>query len=130
MAHQMTAALRARYLSDSVTTASPGRLLVMLYDRLVLDLAQAEDALRTGDRETGSTRLDHAQDIVIELRATLNLDGWEGANGLAALYGWLLAEMIRANVKADADIAASCRTLVEPLRDAWREAALAPVPVG
>lgn len=33
-------ALRNRYLNDSVSTASPGRLLVMLYDRLVLDVAQ------------------------------------------------------------------------------------------
>jgi flagellar protein FliS len=102
----------------------------MLYDRLVLDLAQAEEALRAGDREVGSQRLDHAQDIVIELRATLNLDAWDGAAGLAALYMFLMAEMIRANVKADPDIAASCRTLVEPLRDAWREASLAPTPVG
>src|SRR2546430_14175719 len=111
----MTTALRARYLSDSVTTASPARLLVMLYDRLVLDLAQAEDALRAGDRETGSARLDHAQDIVIELHATLNMDVWDGAANLAAIYGWLLSETIRANVKADAAIAASCRALVEPL---------------
>jgi flagellar protein FliS len=130
MAYEMTAALRTRYLSDSVTTASPARLLVMLYDRLVLDLVHAEDALRLGDRETGAAKLDHAQDIIIELRATLNLEVWEGAAGLAALYGFLLSQLIQANVKADADLTAVCRGLVEPLRDAWREAALAPVPVG
>jgi flagellar secretion chaperone FliS len=119
---------RNRYLDDSVMTASPARLLVMLYDRLVLDLGQAEEALRAGDRETGSNRLCHAQEIILELRGTLDVTVWDGGPGLASLYGFLFSELVRANVKADADVAASCRTLVEPLRDAWREAALAPVP--
>lgn len=115
-------ALRARYLAQSITTASPGQLLVMLYDRLVVDLAQAEEALRAGDRETGSARLMHAQDIVVELRGGLDLTAWDGAAGLSQLYGFLLTELIKANVRGDADVAASCRGLVEPLRDAWREA--------
>ncbi|NJC71802.1 flagellar export chaperone FliS [Planosporangium thailandense] len=118
-------ALRARYLAQSVTTASPGQLLVMLYDRLVVDLAQAEEALRAGDRQTGSARLMHAQDIVAELRGSLDVTAWDGAAGLSQLYGFLLTELIKANVRGDADVAATCRALVEPLRDAWREALLA-----
>jgi flagellar protein FliS len=117
--------LRARYLAETVATASPARLLVMLYDRLVLDLAQAEDALHASDRETAADKLLHAQDIVLELRTSLRLDVWEGAAGLAQLYGFLITEMIKANVQQDPAVAASCRAIVEPLRDAWREAALA-----
>lgn len=116
-------ALRERYLADSINTASPGKLLVMLYDRLVLDLAQGEEALRAGDRERAADRLTHAQEIVLELRTTLDLDAWEGAAGLANLYGFLITELIGANIRRDADRVAACRTLVEPLRDAWREAA-------
>ena len=115
-------ALRARYMSTSVTTASPGQLLVMLYERLVLDLTRAEEALLAGDRTTGSEQLMHAQDIVAELRVTLNVDAWEGGPGLAQLYDFLLKELIRANVRADASVVASSRTMVEPLRDAWRQA--------
>ena len=33
--------LRDRYVGDSIATASPSRLLVMLYDRLLLDLDNA-----------------------------------------------------------------------------------------
>jgi flagellar protein FliS len=117
--------LRNRYLQDSIATASPARLLVMLYDRLVLDLVQGEEALRAGDRDTASERINHAQEIILELRATLDVDAWEGGPGLAALYGFLLTELIQANIKRDADKAASCRGIVEPLRDAWREAAAA-----
>jgi phosphoenolpyruvate synthase/pyruvate phosphate dikinase len=35
------ASLRARYLGDAVATASPQQVLVMLYDRLALDLERA-----------------------------------------------------------------------------------------
>ena len=119
--------LRDRYLQDSVNTASPGRLLLMLYDRLVLDLTLGEDALRSGEREQGHERLTHAQDIVLELRTTLDVEAWSGAPALANLYGYLIIELIGANVQRDADRVAACRTLVEPLRDAWREAAAAAV---
>jgi flagellar secretion chaperone FliS len=116
-------ALRDRYLADSVNTASPGKLLVMLYDRLVIDLVHGEEALRAGDREQASDKIIHAQEIVLELRTTLDLDAWSGAPGLANLYGFLLTELIGANIARDADRVAACRKLVEPLRDAWREAA-------
>ena len=120
-----TPALRNRYLGDSVATASPGRLLVMLYERLVLDLNQAELAVRGGDRAGASGRLMHAQEIVIELRTSLDLAAWDGAVGLAKIYGFLLSELIGANVNADADRVAGCRALVEPLLDAWRQAVAA-----
>lgn len=115
--------MRNRYLSDSVSTASPAKLLVMLYDRLVLDLVKAEEALLAGDREVASGRLQNAQEIVIELRTTLDVDAWDGARGLSELYGFLLTQLIQANVRADAAQVASCRVLVEPLRDAWATAA-------
>jgi flagellar protein FliS len=117
-------AMRDRYLADSIATASPARLLTMLYDRLVLDLKRGEEGLRAGDRNTASQQLLHAQDIVLELRTSLNMDVWDGADRLAQIYTFLLTELVGANVNADADRVASCRRLVEPLRDAWREAAL------
>jgi flagellar protein FliS len=120
----MTApSLRARYLGDAVSTASPQRLLVMLYDRLALDLERAERALTEGDRSAANEQLQHAQEIVLELQASLRVEIWDGGPRLAALYTWLLTELMRANVKGSARVVADCRKIVEPLRDAWREAA-------
>ncbi|GAB3356552.1 flagellar export chaperone FliS [Modestobacter lapidis] len=117
------AALRARYLGDSIATASPQQLLVMLYDRLALDLERAHTALLGGDREESNNQLQHAQEIVIELRSSLQVEAWDGGPRLAALYTWLLTELIAANIKGDVRRVADCRKIVEPLRDAWREAA-------
>jgi flagellar secretion chaperone FliS len=116
-------AVRERYLADSISTASPAKLLIMLYDRLVLDLNRGEQALIDGDRGEASQQLMHAQDIVMELRTSLDLDAWEGAAGLANIYVFMLTELMQANITADAARVAACRELVEPLRDAWREAA-------
>ena len=118
-----TASLRARYLSDSIATASPPQLLVMLYDRLALDLERGHAAMAAGDRETASQQLQHAQDIILELQASLKVEIWDGGPRLAALYAWLLSELIRANMKGDLRRVNDCRKIVEPLRDAWREAA-------
>jgi flagellar protein FliS len=119
-----TASLRARYLGDTVSTASPQQLLVMLYDRLALDLERGETALTDGDRELAREQLMHAQEIVIELRASLRVDIWDGGPRLAALYTWLLGELIQANLRGDVRRVGDCRRIVEPLRDAWAQAAI------
>jgi flagellar secretion chaperone FliS len=119
-----TQALRNRYMTDSVTTASPARLLVMLYDRLVLDLTIAEQALDNGDHTLMSERLLHAQDIIIELRTSLDTAAWSGGPGLASLYTYLISELIQANVSRDGVRIQHCLDCVSQLRDAWREAAI------
>jgi flagellar protein FliS len=117
--------LRDRYLQDSINTASPAKLLVMLYDRMILDLNHGEEALRADDRALANDKVSHAQEILIELRTTLHVDEWEGAPGLANLYGYILTELIGATIARDPDRVGTCRKLLEPLRDAWREAAAA-----
>jgi flagellar protein FliS len=117
------ASVRTRYLTDRVSTASPQQLLVMLYDRLAVDLERAEDALVGKDREEAHNQLMHAQDIVLELRSSLKVDAWEGGPRLAAIYTWLIGELVQANLKGDVRRVRDCRRIVEPLRDAWREAA-------
>ncbi|PPK94501.1 flagellar protein FliS [Kineococcus xinjiangensis] len=113
-----------RYVAESLATASPAALLVMLYDRLVIDLQRAEQALEAGDRETAHTSLTHAQDIVLELQNSLRVDAWDGGPGLMSLYSWLMKELIATNTTQDAARAAACRVeLVEPLAEAWRQAA-------
>jgi flagellar protein FliS len=118
---------RAAYLGQMVATASPAKLLVMLYDRLLLDLARAEEAQQREDYRAAGTDLIHAQEIVLELRSSLRTDVWDGAEDLSGLYGWLHSELVRANTSRDAAATAACRRVVEPLAEAWREAALTAV---
>lgn len=115
-------AMRARYASDSVGTASPGRLLTMIYDRLVRDLNLAAVAIVDDRHEAAHRELVHAQAIVDELAGSLDADAWAGGPGLAQLYVYLRSELVAANLTKDADRVDACRELVEPLRDAWHTA--------
>ena len=115
--------IRNRYVGASVGTASPARLVTMLYDRLVRDLAAAETALAGSDLEGANHVLIHAQEIVWELAAGLDPTKWSGGPALAALYQFILSELLEANVKKDAAKVTSTLGLVEPLRDAWHQAA-------
>ncbi|HSE10508.1 MAG TPA: flagellar export chaperone FliS [Nocardioidaceae bacterium] len=121
---------RAAYMGQMVNTASPARLLVMLYDRLVLDIQRAAESQQAGDFATASQHLLHAQEIVLELSTSLRHDVWDGAANLASIYAFLHSQLVRANVQRDVEVTESCLGIVTPLAEAWREAALAPLAAG
>lgn len=112
-----------RYVGDSVSTATPGIMLVMVYDKLEADLAQADAAFGFGDLETVHRALAHAWEIVRYLRTTLVLDAWEGAPQLAALYDFIGNELVQADTFKDRERAAACIPVVSQLAAAWRKAA-------
>jgi flagellar secretion chaperone FliS len=115
---------RAAYMDASVATASPARLLVMLFDRLVLDVQRGLDAQRRGDIEETHRQLIHAQDIVLELQASLRADELKGGYDLAALYTYLHRQLVQANVRKDTTITDEVLALVTRLCETWREAAM------
>jgi flagellar protein FliS len=119
---------RNQYLADSVLSAPPARLLTMLYDRLLLDLARAETAQQSANWQVASENLLHAQAILTELSSSLNVDAWDGANSLLGIYNYASAALINANVQRDAGLTREAIDLLEPLRQTWHEAA-ASIPV-
>lgn len=122
---------KQQYLEQQVASASPARLVTMLYDRLLVDIDRAHAAQTASDPAAGG-HLTHAQRIVAELNASLT-DDWDGAAELRSIYTYLTGRLIAANIGRDAAVTAECRDIVAPLREAWHEAAAltataAPVP--
>ena len=117
------AAARSLYNRDAVLSASPARILTMLYDRLLLDLQRAETAQRMHNHQAASPHLLHAQDIVAELMSSLRPELWDGGPGLLALYSYVTTAMISANTRRDIEKTRECIRLLEPLRAAWHQAA-------
>jgi flagellar protein FliS len=120
----MNPTARNAYLASSVTTASPARLLVMLCERLVLDIERGCAAQEIDDIAGANSQFQHAQAIVTELSSSLRHDLWKGAAGLAAIYDHLTSQLIRANVHHDTAAAHHCLALATQLADTWREAAM------
>ncbi len=115
---------RSAYMDASVATADPVRLLVMLCDRLVLDVQRGLAAQEGDDRPEAHNQLVHAQAIVAELRSSLRPDGFAGGHELGALYDHLIQELVTANVRQDQDVTRHCLSLVQDVAETWRAAAL------
>ncbi|MFL4473886.1 flagellar export chaperone FliS [Paeniglutamicibacter sp. MACA_103] len=118
---------RAQLNREAILSASPARLLTMLYDRLLVDLNRAETAQLAAEWTVASENLVHAQSIISELISSLNSDVWSGAKGLHSIYAFATQLLIDANIKRDAGLTRQAISLMEPLRQTWHEAATAPV---
>lgn len=105
----------------AVATASPHRLIEMLFEGLSDALAQAKGAIRSGQVEAKGRALGRAARIVDEgLRAALDLrDGGSLAADLHALYGYLSMRLMAANLHNDEQAIEECQRLLAPLKDAW-----------
>jgi flagellar protein FliS len=111
------------YMEETVATATPARLLTLLYDRLARDLGQARTALLAGRRDEAEAKIDHACDIFTELLSTLDGGAWAGAGDLARIYSWMVGQIISARVKGDAALVGPVHELVMQLGSAWHEVA-------
>ena len=114
---------RAAYMDASVATADPARLLVMLCDRLVLDVRRGLDALERHDVPEAHTQLVHAQSIVLELRSSLRPELFPGGEQLGAIYDHLYRQLVMGNVHNDTEVVGHCLDLATAIADTWREAA-------
>ncbi|MEM9200528.1 MAG: flagellar export chaperone FliS [Actinomycetota bacterium] len=111
----------AKFKNDG-KTVSPERLLVMLYERLGRDLAEAATAITEGDAERRHRTLVHAQEIIEELAYAVNPDVWESGDGLLALYQYLLELLVKANIGSDLRALREASAIVGDLTEAWRQA--------
>lgn len=106
-----------------IQNASPQRLLVMLYDRLLLDLQRAIAAGQEDDWAGASAQLVHARAIVSELISTLEPEAWDGGPDLLALYLHLSRTILSADTGRNIELTRQAVDLVRPLHDAWSQAA-------
>lgn len=119
---QNRSAAANRYVTDGAGVVPQPRLLVMLYDRLVLDLEQAEAALSGSDISVANDKLLHAQSIIFELQNALDPTVWSGAENLGQLYIWFNAELAQANIKKEPKQVRICLKLIRQLQQAWHGA--------
>ncbi len=110
------------YQSQAVQTANQPQLLVMLFDRLAVDIARAELAIESLNYETANETLQHAQKIVRVLSSSLDPDGFSGGQELLAVYVFLENHLIKANLEKDVTVVKECADLVRPIHEAWRRA--------
>ena len=121
-----TASHSAAYKQQSILTATPGQLVVMLYDGCLRFLNQAAFAMREGNGRESDARLMRAEAIIDELLATLDLEqGGVIASRLQGIYVFCSRHLIEARGASDPEMIEKVGELLAELRDAWAQVATA-----
>lgn len=111
------------YQSTQVGTASPERLLLMLYDGAIRFSRLALEKMQCGDIAGKGMYIGKALAIVSEFQCTLNHDvGGEIARNLERLYVYIIGEFTKANINNDIKPLENAISILTTLRDTWTEA--------
>lgn len=110
------------YLQSSVQSASPVRLTIMLYDRLVTDIRNASAAVQEDNIEKCCEHLNHAALVLGHLEGNLDHEnGGDTAKSLAAFYSVLRAKLLEAQVKKSPEIFEEQIGLIVQVRQTWQK---------
>jgi flagellar secretion chaperone FliS len=127
----MYAQQHGRYLENEVMSRSREWLVPLLYEHLLKRLARAGVQMDEGDIEGRTESLIRANDIVLELAASLNVDeGGPLVQQLSALYGYFALQIMDINRTLDRGALEKLISLVSELHEAWAQAAEQVAPRG
>lgn len=114
----------ATYREAEVLGSSRERLVVLLYEQLLMNLTRAGHQIERGDIEAKAKSLDRASAVVFELLSALDQDaGGELVSRLAALYTYLISEISAIGRTLSLERLARASALVRVLHESWAQAA-------
>lgn len=115
------------YRANAVLTASPGQLVLMLYDGALKALALAREGFNTPAEDPRriaviNDQILKAQAILNELQDGLNMEaGGEFARTMHRLYDYHYRRLLEANIRKQVEPVIEVERLVRELRDAWAQ---------
>lgn len=111
-------------LETGVASGSPHRLITMLFEGALLQVARARAAIGAGNVEMKGTAISKAIQIIEEgLKASLDRRGGELGENLAALYDYMGRRLLLASLKSDVGVLDEVTRLLSELKDAWESIA-------
>jgi len=114
------------YRKTATTTASPGELVLMLFDGALRFMTAAEIGFQEENfarrNEMIHNNLLRAQAIITELQATLNMEvGGEFSENLYRLYDFMQNQLSQANREKNLDKIKVVVGFVQDIREAWAQ---------
>lgn len=110
-----------QYKEQSINTMTQGELLLLLYDELVKRLTQAELAQGKENWPLFEASVQRGIDIIAYLDDTLDKQ-YSISTNLAQLYEYFTYELNRVKIGRRSDPLTHVKSMVEELREAFREA--------
>lgn len=110
-----------QYQQNSIFTARPEELTLMLYDGCIKFINQSIYYCEKKDYAQTNTALIKSQNILQELNLTLK-DGYAVTDSLRPLYDFMISQLMQSNLKKDTNLMKEVLDLVTDLRNTWKEA--------
>jgi flagellar protein FliS len=110
-----------QYKENSINTASPEELTLMLYNGLIKFIMRGIDSIEKNNKPDAHNNIIKAQNIVAEFINTLDMR-YEISPDLKSIYEYLIDRLVKANVKKDKDILIEVLEFAKILRDTWEQA--------
>ena len=119
----MLARAAQAYRRVDLESAPKTRILERLFDRCLLDIAAARAAIAVRDIPAKAAALDHAHQIVGQLKAALAVDAApELCANLAALYDFVIVQLTQANATLTTPPLDQATRVMTELGEAFRQA--------
>lgn len=113
-------AYRSVGIKDDLAVADPHRVIQLLMQGALENLAKAKGCIERKDYLGKSATLSKAMAIVSSLQSSLDMDaGAEIANNLAALYEFMLNHLILASRENSLDKISEVMELILTIKSAW-----------
>lgn len=109
------------YKEQSISTMTPGELLLLLYDELVKNLMRCGLALDKNEFDLLETSVEKSLDIIRYLDDTLNRQ-YEISKELHALYDYFDYQLARVKIGRNKAAQEDVLRMVMELRDSFRQA--------
>jgi len=110
------------YQRNKYETASPHKLILLLYDGALTNIARAKQAIEGKNIAEANRFILKSQDIVNELLACLNEErGGEIAQNLKRLYFYVNRILVQANIRKQIEPLVEAETILADLRDTWEK---------
>ena len=91
-----------QYQTSNITTATPEKLMILLFDGALQFLQKAKTAIAENNLKERAENIDGARKILRELMRTIDLEnGNDVAKSLFRLYNRMVMNLIKANVSRD-----------------------------
>ena len=108
------------YQQNSVKTASPAKLTLMLYDGAVKFCNIALEALNDGNIQKVNENIKKVENIIVELRVTLDMK-YPVAKEFDTVYDYIYRRLVEANMKKDKEILEDAIKHIKTMRETWKE---------
>ena len=94
-----------QYQTSNITTATPEKLMIMLFDGAIQFLQKAKSAIENKNLSERSDNIESARKIIRELMRSIDLEnGNNVSKQLFRLYNKMAMKLIRANVSRDVNL--------------------------